>query len=191
VTAGLFEANPKQTDGPYGDDWYSQGRYGLSVGRFWTEHIKTEMEVAATGEGTRYTQRYATVPGVPPYYPVNVQEYYQLAQLSGRAVWQFFENSWVHPYVFGGLSVDAERHRVVIPEQFFYLSADPRNPASRIPVSPIGTADPETDYRVGAIAGFGTKVYMSPRSYFNTSFVMSQAKPARSVSFVAGFGWDF
>ena len=190
VTAGVFQANPKQTDEHYGDDWYFQGRYGVSIGRFWTDHLKTELEFAATGEGTRYSQRYSTIPGVPPYYPINVQEHFQLTQVSGRVVWQFFENRWVHPYVFGGASFEAERQRVQIPEQYFYAS-DPRNPSTRIPISLGVDSGPETHYRAGAIAGIGTKVYMSPRSYFNTNLVMSQARPSRNVSFIAGFGWDF
>lgn len=191
VSAGVFQSNPGQSDDRYGDDWYFQGRYGVSVGRFWSEHFKTEIELAATGEGTRYTQRYATIPGVPPYYPISVQESFQLNQLSGRAVWQFFENSWVHPYAFGGVSVEGEQRRVWVPEQFYYPTTEPRNPGNRIALSPTGDAGPGTTYRAGAIAGVGAKVYMSPRSYFNTSFVMSQAKPARNVSFIAGFGWDF
>ena len=191
VTAGFFQANPKQTEGPYGDDWYPQGRYAVTVGRFWTEHLKTEMELAITGEGTRYTQRYATIPGVPPYYPISVQEHFQLTQLSGRGVWQFFENSWVHPYLFGGVSLEAERQRAWVPEQFFYGSGDPRTPSNRIPLTPAVSAGPDTVYRIGAIGGAGSKFYMSPASYFNASVLMSQAKTSRNVSFVAGFGWDF
>lgn len=191
LTAGLFEANPKQGDGPYDDDWYFQGRYGLSIGRYWGSHLKTEFEFATTGEGTRYTQRYVSIPGVPPYYPVSVQEHYQLNQVSGRAVWQFFENRWVHPYVFGGIAVEAERQRTWVPEQFFYGSSDPRSPSNRIPLSASIESGPETVYRVGGIAGVGTKVYMSTRTYFNTSLVMSQARPSRNVSLIAGFGWDF
>ena len=190
ITAGLFQANPRQTEESYGDDWYFQGRYGLSVGRFWTAHFKTELEFAATGEGTRYTQRYTAIPGVPPYYPINIQEHFQLHQLSGRAVWQFFENGWVHPYVFGGVAFEAERRRVHVPEQFFYAT-DPRNPGSRVPLLLGVDTAPDTVYRAGAIAGVGTKVYLSQRAYFNTNFVVAQATPSRNVSFNAGFGWDF
>ena len=108
-----------------------------------------------------------------------------------RAVWQFFENSWVHPYILGGLSLEAERPHVWVPEQFFYGNGDPRNPSNRIPLTPSVSAGPATAYRVGAIAGIGSKFYMSPRSYFNTSVLMSQARTSRNVSFIAGFGWDF
>jgi hypothetical protein len=191
LTAGFFQANPKNGEGPYDDDWYFQGRYGLSIGRYWGSHLRTEFEIATTGEGTRYTQRYASIPGVPPSYPISVQEHYQLNQLSGRVAWQFFKNRWVHPYLFGGVAFEAEGQRTRVPEQFFYASADPRGPANRIPVSPAIDTGPHTTYRAGVIGGVGTKVYMSQRAYFNTTLLMSQAKPSRNVSLIAGFGWEF
>jgi hypothetical protein len=189
--AGLLEANPRQSDGPYGDDWYSKGRYGVWVGRYWTDHLKTEVEFATSGEGSRYVQRYSSAPGVPPYYPYSVREQFRLHQVSGRMVRQFFENSWAHPYVFGGVSYEAERKRVRIPEQYFYLNGDSRIPANRILLSPAVNAGPDTTHRIAAIAGAGTKVYWSPRAFFNTNFMVSVARPSRNISLIAGFGWDF
>lgn len=192
LTAGLFQANPKQGDGPFDDDWYFQGRYGVSIGRYWGSHFKTEVEFATTGEGARYTQRYASISGVPAYYPISVQERYQLNQLSGRVAWQFFENRWVHPYVFGGVALEAERRWVWVPEQFYYQPAsDPRGAPNRIALSPSVDSGPDTNYRAGAIAGLGTKIYVSRQAYFNTSLLMAQARSSRNVSFNAGFGWDF
>ena len=191
VTAGFFQANPRQGDDPYGDDWYFQGRYGVSIGRFWTTHLKTEAELSTTGEGTRYTHRFANIPSVPAHYPIGVQEHFRLRQVSGRVVWQFFENRWVHPYVLGGVTFDAERQHSVVPEQFFYAGGDARTPPTRIPLSLAVDAGPDTVYRAGAIAGVGTKLYVTPMAYFNTGLVMTQAKPSRTVSFTVGLGWDF
>jgi hypothetical protein len=189
VTAGLFQSDPDSENGPYGDDWYQAGRYAVSAGRFWTPHLKTEVEFATTGEGSRFTNRYASVAGVPPYYPISIQEHFRVNQLSGRVVWQFFENAWVHPYVFGGVAADAERREVWIPEQFFTPN-DPRAPGNRILVSPK-VDETTTTYRAAAVAGFGTKVYMTQKSYFNAGFTVSRAKSSTAVSYVAGFGWEF
>jgi hypothetical protein len=192
ASVGLFQAAPEESTEEYGDDWYFEGRYALSLGRYWTKHLKTEFELATTGEGSRYSHRYAlTVPGVPPYYPYPVDEYYRLHQASGRVVWQFFENAWVHPYVFGGVSLDIERQRARIPEHYFYSGGDARTPANRILVAPARQVGPETDYRAGVVFGAGTKIYITPRAYFNPAIVASYAKPTRTVSLIAGFGWDF
>lgn len=190
-TVGLFQSSPDSIGAPYGDDWYFEGRYAVSVGRYWTEHFKTEVEFATTGEGFRYAQRFANVPGVPPQYSYGVEEYFRLNQLSGRVVWQFLENSWVHPYVFAGAAYDAERRRGRVPEQYFYSSPDPRLPANRILVTGAIDREAETVHRVGGIAGVGAKFYMSPNAYFNTGVIASRAKPATTVSFVGGFGIDF
>jgi hypothetical protein len=191
ATAGLVEARPAAPDSPYDNDWYFEGRYAVSVGRFWTDHLKTEIEFATTGEGSRYAQRFANIPGVPPNYPYGVQEYYRLHQTSARIVWQFFDNAWVHPYVFGGVAHEAERQRVRVHEQFYYAGNDPRNPINRFVIAPAADVGPDVAHRAAAIAGAGAKIYMSPSAYINTGFVVSHAKPARNVSFIAGFGVDF
>jgi hypothetical protein len=190
ATAGLFQSKPDGAEGPYGDDGYFTGRYAASVGHFWTPHLKTEVEFATTGEGSRYTNRSANVPGVPAYYPLNVHETFRLHQLSGRVVWQFLENTWVHPYVFGGITADAQRHSTYIPQQYYYPTNDPRNPGHRILVTPE-VDESRTDYSAGAIAGFGTKIYVSSKSFFNAGFTISHAKPATTASFIAGLGVDF
>jgi hypothetical protein len=190
LTAGLFQSKPDGADGPYGDDWYLTGRYAASAGRFWTPHLKTEVEFATTGQGSRYTNRPANVPGVPAYYPLNVHETFRLHQISGRVVWQFLENTWVHPYVFGGITADAQHHSTYIPDQYYYPTNDPRTPGNRILVTPE-VDESGIDYSAGATAGIGTKVYVSSKSYFNAGFVVSRAKPSTTVSFIAGFGVDF
>ena len=106
----------------------------MSIGKYWSDHIKTELEFAGSGEGSRYVQRFldVDVPGVPPHFTVGAQEFYRVRQLSARVVYQFYENAWVHPYVFGGAGVDFERRRSEVPEQFYYSPNGPLNPANRI-----------------------------------------------------------
>jgi opacity protein-like surface antigen len=190
ATAGLMAYNPSEQRNGYGDDWIAEGRYAVSFGRYWTDHLKTEIEFSTSGDAERYTQRFVTVPGVPPGYSISAQEHYRLHQLSARVVWQFRDNQWVHPYVFGGASYDIERKRVFVPEQH-YWGGDARTPAFRIPITPPIKEGPETTRRAGVIAGGGTKLYMTSNSYFNAGAVVSYAKPSTTFSLVAGFGIDF
>jgi hypothetical protein len=190
ASVGLLSASPSPVDEPYGGDWYFEGRYAVSIGRYWTDHLKTEVELLTSGEGERFTQRYSSVPGAAPYsYPYSVQESHTLRQVSGRLVWQFFDNAWVHPYVFGGVVYDAERRETYIPQQYYY--PDPRNQSPPQVLAPATNTGPETVHRVGGIAGVGAKIYLSRNAFFNTAFVMSHAKPARTASIIGGFGVDF
>lgn len=188
ASAGLFQGKP--TDDTRGwDDWYSEGRYAASIGRFWTTHFKTEIEFAATGEGRRFTQHYVPVPGTVINHPVSVEEFYRLQQTSVRAVWQFNDNAWVHPYLNAGLVYDVERRRQWSPDQFYY-PGDPRT-APRLPLDHDINDVTGTDHRVGFTVGGGAKFYFSPIAYVNTAIQVTRAKPSTTVSFLAGLGIEF
>jgi opacity protein-like surface antigen len=188
VSAGLFQGRPLD-DTQGWDDWYSVGRYAASIGRYWTTHFKTEVEMSTTGEGRRYTQEFVAVPGLVINYPVSVEVFHRLRQASARAVWQFNDNAWVHPYLNAGVVYDIERTRYRAPEQYYYPPGDPRI-VPRIPVRP-GRADEKTDRRAGFTIGGGSKFFVSPNAYINTGIQITRAKPSTTVSLLAGFGFDF
>jgi hypothetical protein len=191
ATLGSFGSAPSTPEQTYRDDWYFDFRQAVSIGRYWTDHVKTEVEFANTGEGTRYTLRNAKVPGVPPQYPISTEEHYRLQQVQARVVYQFFENAWAHPYVFGGVGIDIERLRTRVAEQYYYSGSDPRLPANRILITPARDTGPVTTRRAAGILGTGVKLYVSPRAYFNAAAVASVAESSGTISFVAGFGFDF
>ncbi len=191
ATLGSFSSAPPTPQQTYRDDWYFDFRQAVSIGRYWTDHVKTELEFATTGEGSRYTQRFSNVPGVPAQYPISSEDYYRLQQVQARVVYQFFENAWAHPYVFGGGGIDIERLRTRTSEQYYYSGSDPRLPANRILITPARETGPVTTRRAAGILGTGAKLYMTPRSYFNAAAIASIAESSRNISFVAGFGFDF
>lgn len=188
ASIGVLSANPEPTE-PFAGDWYTEGRYALTVGRDWTEHLKTELEFATSTEGDRYSVRNANVPGVPQYFPISSRDHFQLNQVSGRLAWQFLDNTWVHPYVFGGVIVDIERRKTYTPEQIYH--PDPRSQAGRIVVTPELRRGPEFVTRAGATAGAGAKIYMTPNAFFNAALIATYARPAQTVSLIGGFGVDF
>lgn len=186
ATVGHFSGTPELQQTRYADEWYHAGRYGISIGRFWTTHLKTEVEFAATSEASRYVQRFTTVPGfgVLPY---GAEEYFRHQQLTARVVWQFFDNKWVHPYVVGGVGADLERKRAEVSEQFHYLGAA----APRVRIVERHDEGPATTDRPVAIAGIGSKLYVSPQAFINTLMQLTWTRPAQSVSFITGVGVDF
>ena len=190
LSAGLFNGRPGQEAGGYQDEWYFDGRYAAAIGRYWTEHFKTELEFATTGEGRRFTQISLPVPGRPYPYPVSIEEYRRLQQVSARAVWQFYDNAWVHPYLNVGVVADIDRVRRFSPE-FYYPPGDPRVVLPPGVPRPEINREPETDYRGGITFGGGSKFYVSQNAYLSAGVQLTYAKPAATVSLLAGFGIDF
>lgn len=188
-SAGLFQGRDDQLVRGW-DDWYNEGRYAASIGRYWTAHFKTEIEFAATGEGRQFIQQYVAVPGTVINYPISVEVFRRLRQASARAVWQFNENAWVHPYLNIGAVYEVERTRQWSPQPFYYPPGDPRiNPP--VPVALDVDGDPHTDHRVGLTIGGGSKFYFSPSGYINTGILVTRAKPSTTVTLLAGIGIDF
>lgn len=186
-SAGFFQARPEEGDAMDYDDWYSEGRYAVGLGYYWTKHFKTELEFAHSPEGSRYVQEFSVIPGGQPY-PYNFEKFYRIQQTSLRAVWQFHDNAWVHPYVNGGLVFEAERHHYFVPQQFRF-PPDPRG--TPVLLRPEINSEKTTDYRGGATVGGGAKFYVSPSAYINTGMQITYARPSTTVSFIAGFGIDF
>lgn len=187
-SAALFYAAPSDNDPGHRDQWYFEGRYSAAIAHYWTENLKTEVEYAISGEGSTYRQEFRAVPGNPPNYPYIVESFHRLDQASIRMVWQFGTNRWVHPYVSGGFVGDRERRRIHVPEQYQYVRGRGSDPIVR-----VGGFDPEPtlEYRVGVTAGAGVKAYIPPNTFFNLGAIGSYSRPAATLSFLAGFGFDF
>ena len=191
VSIGTFGVSPQMPREAYSDDWYFDGRYAASIGKYWTDHIKTEIEFAHSGEGSRYVQRFVDAPGVPPHYSIPAEEYNRLQQLSGRLVYQFLDNQWVHPYVFGGVGIDINRRRTEIPPNYFYPPATPQSRPIPVLVAPQTIEGADTAWRSAVVFGTGAKMYMTPRSFFNAAVITSLGDSTHTWSLLAGFGVDF
>src|SRR5690349_11919952 len=102
ATAAYAGVRPAPQVSPSGDDWYAAGRFGPQVGRFWTPHLKTEIEAATSTDGTIFRQEFRTVPGSVSPVPFGIEEQHRIDQFAARVVWQFRDNEWIHPYVSAG-----------------------------------------------------------------------------------------
>ena len=195
LSAGFFEARPEEDESTNTyQHWYGEGRYAAGLGYYWTENFKTEIEFAHTSEGSRYVQDFVTIPAPGgQVFPYSFESFHRIQQTSVRAVWQFLDNAWVHPYLNGGVVYERERHRYHVPEQYRYLPPpDPRStPPPAVLLRPAFSSGDVTEHRGGATIGGGAKFYMSPAAYINTGMQVTYAKPSTTVSFLAGFGIDF
>lgn len=185
---GAFGANPGEREYPY-DDWYSEGRYAISLGYYWNTHLKTELEFAHSGEGSRFIQDFAPVPGTGVIQPISIEAFHRVQQASARVVWQFLDNTWAHPYVNAGYVLDSERRRSYSPVHFYY----PGDPRTRppVPVRPELNGAPRYEHRSGVSLGAGSKFYVSPNAYINTGVQWTSTHPAKTVTVLGGFGVEF
>jgi opacity protein-like surface antigen len=195
VSAGFFESRPFDVSDPFtGDDWYGEGRYAASIGYNWTEHFRTELEFAHTGEGRRWIQEFVTSPGTSIRHSIGTEVFHRLQQTSARAVWQFNDNTWVHPYLNGGVVLDAERRMWQSPAQFYYPPYNPNDPRGRPPIlvrPEVGRGSKVMEYRTGVTLGGGSKFYMSTNAYLNAGMQVTYAKPAVTAAVLVGFGVEF
>ena len=188
LNIGAFGSDPGERAYPY-NDWYTEGRYAASIGYYWTEHLKTEFEFAYSGEGSRYMVDHAPVPGTIAVQTIGIEAYHRVEQAAARVVWQFGTNTWVHPYVNAGYVLDAEHRRYYAPVQYYY----PGDPRTRPPilVRPELNDDRGYVYRSGVTLGAGSKFYVSANSYINGALQWTYARPARTMTALAGFGVEF
>lgn len=186
ISASAMEVRPEDDGTRYSDQWFLEGRYALSIGRYWTEHLKTEFEFAHASEGSRYVNEMVVLAGTP--YPSAYQQFHRLQQATGRVVWRFGRNAWVHPYMGAGVVVDIDRQRRFVSAQY-QPPSDPRGTPTLI--RPEHYTEPVTQYRVGGTVNGGAKFYMTPSSYFNAGMVVSYARPTVTISFLGGLGIEF
>jgi hypothetical protein len=190
ASTGVFVGHPSDAgDVETFDDWYHSATLGVTVGRYLSPNLKVESELTISGEGSRYGQRVIQVPGVGPY-PVSAEYLTRTNSVSGALVWQFFENQWVHPFVFAGAAVDFDRRGFHTWQSYF--RADPRVPGSEILASGEQTESLGTVRRVRGLIGGGAKLYVGPRAFFraDTRIGIGSADSGH-VAFRLGFGVDF
>ncbi len=162
------------------DDWYHDaGWFGVSAGYYWTEHVKIEFDVGATGEGHIYATEEIN-PG-PAFTEIFSDHSFSTRRAAGYAVYQFRHNAWVHPFIGAGFEVEKLRHRVA---RTFYSYGPPGGSTSN-------TADVDEPVGVRPLVTAGIKVYVTPRAFLRTDVVASFGSTRDRALLRCGFGVDF
>jgi hypothetical protein len=167
-------------------DWYSTRLESAGVGYYWTEHLKTEVEVAATGRENLVSSDGPRRDAAVTRY-VSRDHHYQLRTLSLVQSYQFLHNAWVHPFVGAGLDLDWERRTVEGRVQTIPngpgpgpgYSSEPLPREERTLLIPRGVA----------LAGF--KAYVARYGFFRMDVRASLAGGLDQVAWRFGLGWDF
>jgi hypothetical protein len=169
------------------NEWYDTGAFGVSAGYYWTRHLKTELDVAIATESEIFTYDSLILPGELYPYPRPRQHFFRSSTYSGSVSYQFFENSWFHPFLGAGVDVVRESSRMNVGQQV--VPGRDGRPPLILPAETIGW-NAEVTARPFAAGGF--KVYVSERAFVRSDFRTSfSSKGAESVLWRAGVGFDF
>lgn len=143
------------------DHWYSVAAVNATGGYYWTPHLKSELEIGFAGEGTIDAEEETPAPGQS--FPFSRYREHRLREttVGATAVYQFFDNQWVHPFIGAGAELVRERHLAdALPAQTIRLSTAVPN----LQLPPVPAVDNIT-YSVRPVVTGGFKFYMSPRAF--------------------------
>lgn len=175
---------PETFDSLHHDEWYRTAQVAVVVGRRWSTHVKTELEISAGREGRQFGGYVVAVPNVAYPVPVYSERFTALRQVSGSFVWQFFDNEWVHPFVQAGVGIDFERVRTVTPTQRWLGPAGPVLAEER-------REGPDTTARAAVVLGTGVKLYATPRLFVRSDARFGGTGRGVHAVFRVGLGVDF
>ncbi len=169
IAGQLALLNRNKTElGSRWDHWYEAPLIQASAGHYWTPHVKTELEIATSGQGT-----------------IGVEEDFRYREhrlrestVGATGVYQFLDNQWVHPFVGAGLEVARERH---VAESLPSSTQRVPTPALPLTLRPVPAID-RVSYSVRPVVTGGFKFYVSQRAFVRTEVrtSFSTERPHRS-----------
>jgi opacity protein-like surface antigen len=164
-----------------GDDWYDTFAGAVSIGRYVTPHLKTEIHGGMTGEGRIYRVEELPLPGAPPVFRAQ-EHYFRSATIGAGVFYQFFDNQWFHPFAGGGIEVLRERDRVEVQPPFGPV------PGRVLPPPP---PSPQVTYAARPFVATGFKWYVAERAFVRTGVQASFSNHGTThVVWTAGIGAD-
>ena len=163
--------------------WEQKADYRFDLGRYWTTHFKTDVAVTTSNPWNDYESDVVTIAGVPRAYAYNTIDRH-LHAVAPALTWQFRENTFMHPYVSGGVKINVlNEHRYRNDDTYRFSGAS-------YPV-------PDLDERRTVVfahpfvAG-GFKSYISRSIFTRTEARVAFARDGvRQVSVIVGVGGDF
>lgn len=153
--------------------------FGADLGYYWTEHLKTEVGIAATTSGSSYALFEAPPTPQRPYPYISGRVFAKDVRVIAQQLYQFGRNAWVHPYLGAGIVFEHEQTTVRFDEIY--------GPAPR----PVPPDRHDTTTRVRPVVSAGLKAYVTPRTFLRGELRASPWTDSRDYSLSMGLGVDF
>jgi hypothetical protein len=187
--AQLALVNRNETELGGWDNWYSVAAVHGSAGRYWTPHLKTELDIGTAGQGKIGGAENGPASEFGYPYARYRTHLFHVTTLGAAAVYQFFENQWVHPFVGAGVELARERHTAdALPPEVVRVA--PNAPPVTLPAAAAVDA---VRYWVRPLITGGFKFYVAPRAFIRTDVRTSLAVSGRpaALQWRGGIGFDW
>jgi hypothetical protein len=163
--------------------WDQKVEYRADAGRYWTTHLRTELAVSTSNRWEDYDAAPFPVAGVPAPIFAFTQIERRLTSVAPAVTWQFRENTFMHPYVSGGVNVGLLQEHRVQTDSFRFGGQSAAMP-------PLDERSTRVLLRPFVAGGF--KSYVSRSAFVRTEGRVAVGPAgAAHVSLVAGVGFDF
>lgn len=188
VAGQLALLNRNKTDFSNWDQWYSVAAVNGSAGRYWTPHFKTELEIATSAQGSVDGQESTPFPDSSFPFQRYREHRFRETTVGATAMYQFFDNQWVHPFVGAGVELARERHVAdSLPADTGRFS--PTTPPLRLPA--VAAID-DLRYSVRPVVTGGFKFYVTSHAFVRTDVRTSlSAERPLAWQLRGGIGFDF
>ena len=169
------------------DRWQGSLFLSASAGRYWTDHLKTDIEAAWTSAAEGETYEDLSIGGVNTF--AHGRHRSQDIRLAIGQSFQFGRNAWVHPSLGAGADIVWRRTVLDRPAQQGFVYGVPTRSTSSVPVPAMRTSTSE----VLAVPYVKTavKMYASERAFFATELKLGFASDLDHVLWKLGMGFDF
>jgi hypothetical protein len=164
------------------DNWYGSWNGAVSVGYYWTEHLKTELDAGLTSEGQQWGRRVLA----GDIYAYSTHSF-STRSMTLSQQYQFGHNARFHPFVGAGIALEWIRHTEERQPVYQIL----RVPPYQVLVQPARTIGPTTDVQVVPVVSGGFKGYLNERGFFRSDFQIGFRGGVRHLTVRSGFGFDF
>jgi hypothetical protein len=167
------------------DNWEGTVRPRFYLGYYWTPHLKTDARVMLPRRVSAAYFGEFPVPGLPDGGYMSTDSTTDIHTLAVGASYQFFENTFVHPYVSSGLQLERRR------EHWFRAEAVHTGYVGPFPSTPVRYPVPGLDARstrvlVRPYVAGGAKVYFTTRLFTRVEALIGVTR-----TYEAGVGLDF
>jgi hypothetical protein len=176
ASIGWFTANHADRDDCC-SRWSSSLFKGIGAGYYWTDHLKSELEIAWPGPTRAFTYSNArpAATGVTTYTYEN--HVYSGVKISASQAYQFGRNAVFHPFAGAGVDIDREHDAVT------------RSTQTGSVLTRVDFRERERHARPFVTTGF--KAYFSERAFFRTELKASFSRQLEQMIWKSGVGVDF
>jgi outer membrane protein W len=186
VTTELAWLNVRAVKDSSYNEWYHRSAYGsVAAGWYWTNHLKSEIEVGASTAAELYAATTVQIDGRTHY--ISSRYRFTTKRIVATQHYQFYENAWVHPYVGIGIDGTWESRDQHDNPLYVYDSVTHTTHVER----PAQDRPRSRRFDVRPVADAGAKFYVNRRAFFRTDMRMVIDGGIDEVLFRFGFGVDF